>query len=96
MESPYTPPGSTAVESSTVDQAKPNGLKGWLILPMLGLILTPIRLSIALVTIYAPIFTNGIWNVLTNPNNEAYHKLWAPLLIFEVIGNSAFLFDMSN
>jgi len=91
MESPYTPPSSSTEESQVDDQAQPNGLKGWLILPMLGLIITPINLSILLVTTFIPIFTDGTWTILTSPSSEAYHHLWAPLLIFESIGNFAFL-----
>lgn len=72
-------------------KAEPSGLGGWLILPMLGLILSPIKLGAMLATTYYPIFSEGYWEVLTNPGSEAYHALWAPLLIFEIVGNSGFL-----
>lgn len=69
----------------------PQGLGGWLILPMLGLILTPIRLGALLVMTYLPIFSEGAWEVLTTPGSEAYHPLWAPFLIFEILGNACFV-----
>lgn len=72
-------------------KAEPSGLGGWLILPMLGLIFLPIKLGAMLATTYYPIFSEGYWEVLTNPGSEAYHALWAPLLIFEIVGNSGFL-----
>jgi hypothetical protein len=45
-----------------------------------------------LVTVYFPIFAEGYWGILTTPGAEAYHPLWAPLLIFEISGNLIFLF----
>jgi hypothetical protein len=70
---------------------EPSGLGGWLILPMLGLIFLPFKLGAMLATTFWPIFSEGSWEVLTTPGGEAYHALWAPLLIFEIIGNSTFL-----
>jgi len=71
-------------------KAEPSGLGGWLILPMLGLIFLPIKLGAMLVMTYYPIFSEGYWEVLTTSGTEAYHALWAPLLIFEIVGNSGF------
>lgn len=70
---------------------EPSGLGGWLILPMLGLMFTPLRIGVALVVTFLPIFTEGYWEILTTPGSEAYHALWAPLIIFEIIGNLFFL-----
>ena len=73
------------------EDAKPSGIGGWLILPVIGLILLPINLLVMLVTIYSPIFTDGYWEVLTTPGSEIYHPMWAPVLIYEVVGNIVFL-----
>jgi hypothetical protein len=39
--------------------AKPRGIGGWLILPMIGLFVTPLRLGAFLFSTYIPIFTEG-------------------------------------
>lgn len=68
-----------------------SGLGGWLLLPLLGLFVTPIIIGVALMTTYAPLFGTGGWEMLTNPESEYYHPLWGPLLIFEIVGNSFFM-----
>lgn len=67
------------------------GIGGWLILPLIGLIVTPFTLGSELILGFIPIFTDGTWEILTTSGNEAYHKLWAPVLVFETIGNLGFL-----
>lgn len=73
------------------NEDEPSGLGGWLIFPMLGLIISPFIIGAMLVTTFIPIFSEGYWSILTNPESEAYHVLWAPLLAFEIIGNLVFL-----
>lgn len=73
----------------------PRGLGGWLILPAIGLFVLPIRLTIMLINDFLPIFQRGYWEALTTPGSEAYHHLWAPLVIFEIAGNTFFIiFDI--
>jgi hypothetical protein len=67
------------------------GLKGWLILPAIGLFVAPLRLGLNLLKDFWPIFRDGYWPVLTTPGTEAYHPLWKPLLTFEIVGNSLFI-----
>lgn len=69
----------------------PKGLGGWLILPALGLIILPIRLLMIFYNDFLPIFQEGYWQVLTTPGSGAYHHLWGPYIIFEIIGNAIFL-----
>jgi hypothetical protein len=62
------------------------GIGGLLILPLLGLILSPL---IKIYSIYEdlwPIFSSDYWEDLTSPASELYHPLWTRLLIFEVAG----------
>ena len=40
---------------------------------------------------YVPIFTEGYWEIMTTPGSEGYHPLWAPVLTFEIIGNTLFI-----
>lgn len=65
----------------------PKGIGGWLILVVIGLIVAPIRIGHFLATTYWPILIDGTWERVTTPGTEAYHHLWAPLLIFEAIVN---------
>ena len=69
------------------DQDKFKGLAGWLVLVGLGVVISPIRLLISYVPIYLPIFRDGTWEILTTVGSEAYHPLWGPLIIGEVIYN---------
>lgn len=71
--------------------AEPKGLRGWLILPAIGLFLAPLRLAVNLMKDFWPIFRDGYWPVLTTPGTEAYHPLWKPLLMFEIVGNTIFI-----
>lgn len=67
------------------------GIRGWLILPLIGLFISPIRISISVFRDLVPIFTEGHWNVLTTPGSGVYHPLWAPLIITECVGNAVFV-----
>lgn len=64
---------------------------GWLILVAIGLIFAPIRLLVVLFKDLLPALSADTWSRLTTPGAEAYHPLWAPLLLFEVIGNCLFI-----
>jgi hypothetical protein len=69
------------------EQKLPKGIGGWLILPLLALILSPL---IKIYMIYEdlwPIFSSDYWEDLTSPTSELYHPLWTRVLIFEVAGN---------
>ncbi len=67
------------------------GIKGWLILIAIGIVITPIRIAMFMLPTYYEIFSTGIWEALTTSGSEAYNSLWAPILILEIIGNSAML-----
>ncbi|HTV41969.1 MAG TPA: DUF3857 domain-containing protein [Candidatus Sulfotelmatobacter sp.] len=63
-----------------------SGLGGWLILPAIGLFLSPLRAFMAVAgnaSVYAP----ETWHTLTDPSGAAYNGLWAPLLILEFLSN---------
>jgi hypothetical protein len=64
---------------------------GWLIIVAIGLILAPIRLLVVLFKDLLPVLSTEAWSRLTTPGTEAYHPLWAPLLLFEIIGNCLFI-----
>ena len=64
---------------------------GWLILVAIGLILAPIRLLVVFFKDLLPALSADSWSRLTTPGTEAYHPLWAPLLLFEILGNCVFI-----
>jgi hypothetical protein len=66
---------------------KLNGLSGWLILVAIGIVLTPIRIVALVLPMYADIFTDGTWDVLTTLGSDVYSPFWAPILIAEVVIN---------
>jgi len=50
--------------------------------------MTPIRLAYGYGPLFYSIFTDGTFEALTTVGSEAYHPLWAPLLIGETLLNS--------
>jgi len=91
---PYAPPQSPVADAPPA-VAGPKGIGGWLLLPVIGLFVFPVRILISLATEYWPIFENGLWAALTTPGSKAYHPLWGPMLAYEIFFNVAFLvFDL--
>lgn len=74
--------------STEKPEVKYDKIGGWLFLVVIGLIIAPIRIGYSLVVDFYPLITDGTWPILTTPGSEVYHPLWAPLLIFEIVGNS--------
>lgn len=69
----------------------PVGLGGWLLLPMIGMALSPILMLRSLFSEIMPIFQDGTFDAVTTPSHPAYHHLWAPLIYMEVIGNAVLI-----
>ncbi len=64
---------------------EPRGIGGWLILPIIGLIITSVYGIFTFIRDLLPVFKEGLWPALTTPGSAAYHPLWAPALIFELV-----------
>jgi hypothetical protein len=72
-------------DEATSQSRGPTGLGGWLILVALGLVGSVISGVIALSDDYLPMFRDGTWEQLTTFGSAAYHSLWAPFLIGEIV-----------
>ena len=88
----YSPPEASLElgrlkSDQAVSAAEPPKIGGWLLLVALGLIVAPIRGVYAMLTNYVPMFRDGNWARLTTEGEAAYHVLWAPLIIGEIVGN---------
>jgi Protein of unknown function (DUF2569) len=65
-----------------------NGLRGWLILVGLGVIISPIKMILQSFPLYLEMFSGGAFATLTTPGTKAYNPLWAPILLTEITVNS--------
>lgn len=67
------------------------GLGGWLVLLGIGVVLAPLQISAAIVTLYSQVFGSGNWQALTTADSDVYHPLWAPIIIGELVFNLGML-----
>lgn len=63
-------------------------LGGWLWLPLLGLVLAPVRLLTSLRESYNAMEGES-WALLTQQSSPAYHPMWAPGLLTELVADLA-------
>ncbi len=74
-------------ESSPATEAPlPSGIGGWLILPMLGLVLTLLRLAAEFYLTFLPLFTDRGWDYVSSPDR---HDLFMPFILAECVINVA-------
>lgn len=63
------------------------GLGGWLILVGIGVVMSPFRLLVNLVSTYKPVFENVTWEDLTTEGAEFYVPYLSSLLVGEITFN---------
>jgi hypothetical protein len=75
--------------------AEPNdeltGIGGWLILPAIGLVLSPVRMVAEVFTGYGDAFDQTVWTALTTVGSGFTNYALATIILFEVIFNMALI-----
>ena len=77
---------SPALESGIADDMV--GIKGWLILVAIGVVIAPFRLIAFMLNTYPELFTTDAWQSLTSQFGDYYHPYWEPLLLSEMLFNT--------
>ena len=67
------------------------GLRGWLVLLGLGVVLTATTSVATAALVFNRIFSNGAWESFITVGSEVYDPLFASFLIWEIIYNSAII-----
>ncbi|NNE43159.1 MAG: DUF2569 domain-containing protein, partial [Gemmatimonadetes bacterium] len=89
----YWPPAEAAPAETVPDEADPGestpaGIRGWLILIAIGLVASLGGIAFMLWEARY-VFSASTWSLLTTPGQAAYHAMWAPALLFEILGYTA-------
>lgn len=71
---------------------KLRGLRGWLILVGIGVVLSPFRILIQTVPIYYPLVAEGTLAQILGSGSTQYPPFFGPFLIFEILFNLAMVF----
>ncbi len=71
--------------------AEPVGLGGWLVLPAIGLVVSPIIFTVSLFGESAAAFDHEVWAALTTPGLETTNVPLAVLILVEVLADAALI-----
>ncbi|HEX9127079.1 MAG TPA: DUF2569 domain-containing protein [Methylomirabilota bacterium] len=76
--------------TASTSQAAPIGIGGWLLLVAVGVCLTPVRMAVEIIRGLRPLEPTT-WHAVTTPGTRAYHPLFGPLIVGELVVNAALL-----
>ncbi|MBM3621629.1 MAG: DUF2569 domain-containing protein [Alphaproteobacteria bacterium] len=68
-------------------QDGPRGLGGWLILPAIGLVLSPLRMGFQFFTDLWPVFDSEIWRQLNDASRPGHRPMLPTLIMGETVAN---------
>ena len=86
-----TPPSPPAEAEPAGSSKSYEGIGGWLIWVAIILVRAPIAITVTLFRSVFPLLRHDTWIALTTRNSEAYHPLWAPVIVSELVFNILFL-----
>ena len=67
------------------------GIKGWLILVGIGIVIAPLRLTVSISEAFKPLFENGTWEKLTTVGSDSYLPFFQALIVAEGIFNACLM-----
>lgn len=70
--------------SANVDSSQYDKIGGWLILLGIGIVTNPLRLIFTTYSMFSDIFLSDFWSSLSSTDSIYYHKLWKPVIFFEL------------
>ena len=82
------PPAPPPPSRQDTQSRTPVGIGGWLIFVAVGLCIAPIRIGTEIVKGLRPL-EQATWHAITTPGTRAYHPLFGPLIVGELVVNAA-------
>jgi hypothetical protein len=88
QNNPYRPPEHSVAAAGDIAPATGQPIGGWLILVLIGLVISLVRAVAMWMTDYGPMLREGAWTPLTTPGTPVYHVLWGPFIAIEFGGSA--------